>query len=126
MWLFTTRGFFSVVAHRDRTDMLLIRARSRDELEQLIQGYGIAARVQSTPRADYPFRIEIPREIFATQVLPLLSMDINYDNFKDACAQRHPDPEYSHGLLMSIWSSARRFYVSRRAEEKTGRAPVPR
>lgn len=113
MWLFTTLGSFSVVEHRDERDTLLVRARDRDELKRLIDGYALATRIVETPSADYPFRIAVPKDVFATQVLPLLAMDINYENFKDACAERHGDPAYSHGLLMTIWSAARKHYFER-------------
>ena len=32
MWLLTTRGFFSVVAHRNEPDAVLVRARARIDL----------------------------------------------------------------------------------------------
>ena len=35
MWLFTTQGFYSVVAHRRDPDRLLVRARAREDLEAL-------------------------------------------------------------------------------------------
>jgi hypothetical protein len=35
MWLFTTIGFFSVVAHRDDPGTILIRARVREDLDSL-------------------------------------------------------------------------------------------
>src|SRR2546430_6376685 len=35
MWLITTQGFYSVVAHRDQPDMLLVRARTSDDTAAL-------------------------------------------------------------------------------------------
>ena len=35
MWLMTTRGFYSVVEHRDDADRLLVRARTREDIEAL-------------------------------------------------------------------------------------------
>jgi hypothetical protein len=35
MWLVTTQGFYSVVAHRGDPDRVLVRARVREDLEAL-------------------------------------------------------------------------------------------
>ncbi|MFN8150301.1 MAG: hypothetical protein U0R24_04125 [Solirubrobacterales bacterium] len=35
MWLFTTQGFYSVVAHRDDPETLIVRGRTREDIEAL-------------------------------------------------------------------------------------------
>ena len=61
MWVATTQGFYSVVAHRDEPDKLLVRARTREDIETL--------------------REQIP-------ALAQLVTDLDYDNFKNAVAER--------------------------------------
>ena len=50
MWLMTTRGFYSVVEHRDDADRLLVRARTREDIEALAGLVAAAAvtRVMAT------------------------------------------------------------------------------
>ncbi len=40
MWITTTRGFFSVLAHCDQPEMVLVRARAREDLESLAELIG--------------------------------------------------------------------------------------
>lgn len=90
MWLFTTFGFFSVVAHRDCPKSLMIRARVRTDLE----GFLFAAapsiallreptpEIIETPRADYPFRIVVSRFTFGAILAEYID-NMHYANFKN-------------------------------------------
>lgn len=91
MWIFTTLGFFSVVADRRTPDMLVVRGRDRADLERLALEVpalkdNAARTVVETPRADYPFRIALNRDDF-TSWLTLHAEEIEYDNFKGAVAR---------------------------------------
>lgn len=59
MWLMTTRGFYSVVEHRDDAERLIVRARCRGDIEAL------AGLVSGVPvelaSADYAWRVEVTR-----------------------------------------------------------------
>jgi hypothetical protein len=84
MWVFTTRGFFSVVAHRDDPDLVLVRARVQDDLLALRDlAPGIAPWLD--PSADYAWRAEMPRDEWS-RVIAALANEIDYGNFKDAVA----------------------------------------
>lgn len=98
MWLFTANGFVSAVAHRDKPGMLLVRARRRDDLLGIAEHAG--AEIIETPRADYRWRCEVPREAFA-EFCRRQAMAIDYDNFKDAC---HGEPARDRAL-MQVWSA---------------------
>ena len=71
MWLMTTRGFFSVVEHREDDNLLLIRARCKQDIDAL------AELVPATPisilDADYAWRIEATRAQWAEALLALLA-----------------------------------------------------
>ena len=86
MWLITTRGFYSVVEHRDDPDVLLVRARAREDLEALsplIPDLEIVEHAGS----DYRFRASVARGDWQ-EVLEQLTAEIDYGNFKNAVATR--------------------------------------
>ena len=86
MWLITTQGFYSVVAHRDDPDRLLVRSRVRGDLEALRMQIPGSEPVE-TPEADYRWRVEVTRDEWRV-ALVALSEDIDYDNFKNAVGER--------------------------------------
>lgn len=111
MWLVTKHGFYSVVAHRDDPDLMLVRSRCRQDLEQLrCLSLDLAEidldvpEIVETPAADYACRIFMPRDTWET-LATVLAMDIDYPNFKTAV---HGDPERD-AAYMQMWSAMRRF-----------------
>lgn len=84
MWIYTTAGMVSIVAHRDEPELLLVRSRERATLEELFP----AEQILETERADYPFRVIADRgDLSAAIAIEVES--ITYPNFKDAVQ----DPE---------------------------------
>lgn len=131
MWIFLPFGFFSVVSHRQRPKNVLIRARSYQDAEALRKyfddvretlGCGLGREfkrlvIETTPRADYRFRIEMVKEEFSTILDMFVNEELNYDNFKNAVSKQdpararlynevwrllreelQPDPEYGEGI----------------------------
>ena len=80
MWIFTTTGFVSAV-YKDGA--LQVRARDRKSLQPLAIATG--ATVVATPLADYPYRISITNEQFASWVNQQ-ALSIDYKNFKSEVA----------------------------------------
>jgi hypothetical protein len=122
VWIFTDFGFFSVVAHRDEPDRLLVRARVRSDLEaltQAIRGRG-KSRIYSTPDHDYPFRCIVKREAFG-RALSELAERIQYDNFKNSVAATQGS-ERAH-VYLGIWDHLRRW-LQRPAPEPFRKASV--
>ena len=83
MWLCSQLGFFSIV--RQDADTFHIRARCREDLEQLAHAAGAGDPVASYVGSDYPWRIlcsaaDLPRFMQA------LTASIDYGNFKSAIA----------------------------------------
>ena len=81
MWLCSQLGFFSIV--RKNTDTFHIRARCREDLDQLAKAAGAGSPVASFKGSDYPWRIichanELPAFMQA------LTNSIDYGNFKSA------------------------------------------
>ena len=83
MWLFTTIGFFSVVAHRDDPRTILIRARVREDL--------LALRRYHLPDLEIVEGSEYPYEALASRdewehAAQQLAQDVDY--FDDEAMQR--------------------------------------
>lgn len=93
MWLFSEQGFFSIVAHRDRPNYLLVRARVRADLERLLthdKSIASVPTIEHTPVADYPYRVTLARNALAMLVFEQVQT-IDYPNFKDRVAEREPE-----------------------------------
>ncbi len=99
MWVFTSTGMLSVVAHRDLNGSLLVRARSPFHIREMFPN----AVVNETPNADYPFRIIIDRETFANVMLDY-SLNIDYDNFKNSIKEHN-----FHDYCVQVWAIMMRY-----------------
>lgn len=104
MWIFTKQGFYSVVQDFRDPSMLLVRARTRDDLERLSGGLRGRPDILTTPDADYPYRLLAAREDFASW-LASSAAAVDYTNFKAAVAQSM-GPARS-GLYGKVWSAMR-------------------
>lgn len=94
MWIFLNDAFLSIVAHRDRPDDLLVRARAPGDIEMVFPG----AVVLSTPAADYPFRAVVDRRVVAGALLSRVA-GIDYDNFKGSVAE-----DTRHDAYLDVWA----------------------
>jgi hypothetical protein len=91
---------------QDSDDLLVVRARVRDDLERAADWVGNA--ILETPRADYPFRVVASRQAWVNY-LSHATTAIDYFNFKDRVAKRLGS--HRHDLLMSVWSTLRGLQV---------------
>jgi hypothetical protein len=89
VWVITTRGFFSAVAHHHLPEMILVRARAREDLEGLGAFIG-HLDIEHTPERDYAYRTVMQREQWSV-ALGLLAAEIDYPNFKNAVAECQGD-----------------------------------
>lgn len=103
MWVTSTRGFYSAVAHRDAPELVLVRARVREDLQALGELIG-PLEILATPDADYPFRAAVPRERWSA-ALVLLAAEIDYDNFKNAVAERQGSRR--EAVYHRVWAALR-------------------
>ena len=107
MWLITETGFGSVVAHRDKEGVLLVRARSRGDLDafcRIAAEEGIAGidreGIWEDPSADYRWRIEVEQAAVAELARALVER-IDYDNFKLRVGRHDPGRE---AVYHGVWS----------------------
>lgn len=92
MWTFTDFGFFSAVRSKEDPNKLIVRARAREDLEQLILRYGSFLKLTNNDiivkeGTDYGFRIVVDPQAWGI-VLSKSCQEIDYDNFKDAVKNR--------------------------------------
>lgn len=97
MWIFLNDAFLSIVAHRDRPDDLLVRARVQGDIEKVFNGVVVIA----SPMADYPFRAVVDRRIVAGAILARVA-GIDYDNFKGSVAD-----DGRHNAYLDVWAMMR-------------------
>jgi len=118
MWLFTDRGYFSAVVHRDDPSLLLVRARAREDLENLRPLLPNLTIIENGG-ADYRWRIIVPREEWQGVVRTLIE-EMNYSNFKSAVEDRQGSER--HDLYLSVWAVMLRLQegVRRRWRQPAG------
>lgn len=99
-WFFFSNGFVSIVADRDHTERLLVRARNEDHLLAFVgDDPGQRAQVITTPAADYLYRVFLPREFVVRRVSELTEA-IDYTNFKNSIQDSH-----YHDAALAVWFS---------------------
>jgi hypothetical protein len=95
MWLFLNNSALSVVQHRDKKDVLLVRSRVQGDIERAIP----EAQVWEDHEADYMYRAEVNRDDFK-QALGRAVDSIDYGNFKASV----PDTK-RHTAYMNVWGA---------------------
>ena len=103
MWLFTTQGFYSVVADRDDPGRVLVRARAREDIEALAR---LIPDVEpfADDGADYEWRAFVSREEWGRATAELVEA-IDYDNFKNAVRDRQGSKR--EHLYHEVWHKMR-------------------
>lgn len=119
MWLFTHRGFYSVVQDWDDNDMVWVRARCAADLDALETG----EQMKHTPGRDYPWRIRLSKEAFA-ELAGRLALEIDYSNFKGRIGEIDRDRAHAYSGVWSVMFNALdrfRHPASRRARSPRAR-----
>ena len=106
MWIYLKTGFYSVV-HKPpcKENELLVRTRSKvdiDKLQKLLkEKYQFDGEVIDLQKADYAYRMIVPREIFAS-FISSAAMELDYDNFKNTVRGK----DYQrHDAYMRCWEA---------------------
>ena len=92
MWVCFNNGFVSAVKCHD-SDMLKIRARRKDHLENLFPD----KEIQTTTNTDYKYRVFATKEEFAKLVSDSI-MNTEYTNFKNSVRDHD-----LHELYAEFW-----------------------
>lgn len=84
MWIFTTHGFFTAVENRDDPNMLIVRCRVREDMNNIRRRYfPTLSKTTFHNDFDYPYRANITKLEYAKGMARTV-MDIEYERFKPA------------------------------------------
>lgn len=122
MWIFFPNAMLSIVAHRDKPDTLLVRARFKGDIERAFPGY----RVTRTPRADYLYRAEVGRNAVAELMAEHVAT-MRYTNVKGAIpAGDHRRSHAMHDTWQVMFDAqhAAEPFARMDARQSVERAPV--
>ncbi len=111
MWVFLSDAFLSIVAHRTKPGVLLVRARVRGDLERAFPN----CRPKLTPAADYRYRAEISTDRVKAAITNRVEM-ITYDNFKNSVADTD-----RHEAYMRVWAVMHCYQSSLAATKRSAR-----
>ena len=79
MWIFLNDSFLSVVEHKDKADVLLVRSRIAGDIERAVP----EIEVFELENADYRYRAEVGRQRFKDAMCAAVDR-IHYTNFKNS------------------------------------------
>jgi len=99
MWIMTNKGFVSLVQHKDKPHLIVIRARTRDCLYNFLQGHTRTKdrRLYETLQADYRWRAFVPKDVVA-QLVQRHVEEIDYTNFKNSVKDTS-----LHDAYLRVW-----------------------
>lgn len=104
MWLFSEHGFLSVVKHKYMPGCVMVRARVKEDAEDLVERLaklGEKTSVKETPDGDYRYRVTCTKKNMARVAASLIE-DMDYTNFKDRVHEKgEKDRDRAY---MGVWS----------------------
>jgi hypothetical protein len=114
MWIFSKQGFFSIVKKKylDQPKPYQIRARSLNDLENLIKAADLEEEIIETPYADYFFRI-IADQADLEKIFNILQKELKYENFKNMVG-RHEDQRDKLDAYHKIWKTMYNYQNEKR------------
>ncbi|MGJ8653054.1 MAG: hypothetical protein ACSHX8_07255 [Opitutaceae bacterium] len=101
MWLATKHGFYSIIQKELGT--YYVRARIRQDLENLLETVGLESEINAWPTADYRYRIIIGSEELL-RVVVAFTATLDYSNFK-SCVAKQPNQRNKLGAYHEIWAT---------------------
>lgn len=103
MWLFTTKGFYSIHEVEDGVELLEIRSRQAVDIDNFREHYcPLLGETVFVAHADYQYRATALRELIVVGVASV-ARDIDYGNFKNSVEDTSRDQTY-----MDVWSAVYR------------------
>ena len=103
MWLFTAKGFYSVVT-TDRGGDYMVRGRVKADLDALlpiIEPFGRARKVLETANADYRYRLVVDTDEWL-RISEVLSAEVDYVNFKARVHRSNSERARTYGRVWFI------------------------
>jgi len=104
MWIASAFGFFSIV---QKEGCWHVRARMKEDLEELARAAKLVSPIEEWPEADYRWRVRLKDEADLSRVFQALQASLTYKNFKSHIAtlprQRAKLPAY-HELWSALFA----------------------
>jgi hypothetical protein len=82
MYIFAKNGILSIVAHRTKPDMLMVRSVARADIAR----FWPTAKILEMSEADYRFRTTLPRQAAAARIAQAVQ-EIDYDKVKPSVSK---------------------------------------
>ena len=113
MWAVTTIGFFSIVQKPWDAlhGTLTVRARVKEDLENLKAYLPEMGEISESLNSDYRYRAVAPRPA-VMEAMAKLAGAIDYDNFKDAVADRQGHARAA--IYGEVWRNLYQLQTSRK------------
>lgn len=113
MWVFTTQGYFSAVAHKNDKELIVVRSRALQDSEGLaawvntyraehVGGAVGEVEVVAYQSSDYPWRVIITKQEWG-QYLANEAASIDYTNYKDEVTRKQGRAR--HDIYARVWSA---------------------
>lgn len=112
MWIFTTGGFVSAVEDKNNAEGVVVRARDRAALVNMLEGIELAGNASGDAQAvgeivtgegtDYRWRVRLSKATFAIWLQYEVLNFLDYGNFKNALTAERGD-DY-HRACMNVWT----------------------
>lgn len=113
MWIFTTGGFVSAVEHRDDPSLVMVRARDKKSLVNMLGSLNVGVEdsdklhnedeVFISPGSDYRWRTVVSKDEFTRFLTTEVRDYLDYDNFKSALTKTRG--KVFHDVAMKVWSA---------------------
>lgn len=112
MWVFTDRGFYSVVEAEGREGTFVIRSRAKADLDALVDLIP-GLKIVKLKNRDYQYRAYVKRVDWERAIV-LLTRDIDYSNFKNSVYARQGRKR--EAIYHRIWAVALDIAGTRRRQ----------
>jgi len=117
MWLMTVTGFYSVVTDTQRKGRMVIRARTKADIDNLFTRHKTNCPTMDPPTSDeardYRYRLSISQKDWI-KLAGKLAEEVDYQNFKMAVHER-ADQANKKAAYAEIW------WTMRRVQEDVGK-----
>ncbi len=111
MWIASKFGFFSIVQkeppEEGKPAVYHVRARLRQDLENLLHVARLRKEIEEWPEADYRYRF-LGTKADVQQVMACLAATLDYDNFKSKIG-RTPDQQAKLDAYHTVWTELARM-----------------
>ena len=99
MWLYTKKGFLSIVENFHDRSQFVVRSRFKNDIEAHFPD----AKVEKDTGTDYKYRAFLPKKIVASTVHKYVESELDYTNYKSSVKG-----SLKHDAYLSVWGIMKR------------------